>query len=111
MVLPPKRVRGSKRGQAANPVGDPLFEALRACRRELALEAGVPPYVIFHDSTLREMAELRPGSLDALSEISGVGTRKLDDYGQSFLDTLLRLCGTELCVSIKFVEERGVEEQ
>src|SRR3546814_8997234 len=53
MVLPPKRERGSKRQPAANPVGDPLFDALRACRRELALEAGVPPYVIFHDSTLR----------------------------------------------------------
>src|SRR3546814_15134113 len=88
MVLPPKRERGSKRQQAANPVGDPLFDALRACRRELALEAGVPPYVIFHDSTLREMAERRPASIQELSRISGVGARKLDPYGRAFLQTI-----------------------
>ncbi|MBK5265539.1 MAG: DNA helicase RecQ [Alphaproteobacteria bacterium] len=88
LVLPPKQERRGKRNQAANPVNDPLFDALRACRRELALEAGVPPYVIFHDSTLREMAERRPASIHDLSQISGVGTRKLDAYGQAFLDTI-----------------------
>ena len=45
----------------ANPIGDPLFEALRARRRELAQEAGVPPYVIFHDSVLRDMAAATAG--------------------------------------------------
>ena len=45
----------------------------------------MPPYVIFHDSTLREMAEVRPASLAALGEIGGVGTRKLEAYGDAFL--------------------------
>jgi ATP-dependent DNA helicase RecQ len=87
LVLPPRRQRRrtARNGEAENPVGDPLFDALRACRRELAQEAGVPPYVIFHDSTLREMAEQRPASLTELGHISGVGQRKLDAYGDAFL--------------------------
>ncbi|MCW3846722.1 DNA helicase RecQ [Sphingomonas sp. LB-2] len=91
LVLPPKRERRRKgpgsrgAGGAANPVGDPLFEALRAKRRELALAAQVPPYVIFHDSVLRDMAAARPASLDALGTISGVGARKLEAYGEAFL--------------------------
>ncbi len=89
LVLPAKRARRGRRGSdAVNPVSNPLFEALRACRRDLALEAGVPPYVIFHDSTLREMTERLPQSLDALSRISGVGTRKLEAYGDAFLRVL-----------------------
>ena len=88
LVLPPRRERrrkSARNGSADNPVGDPLFEALRACRRELAQEAGVPPYVIFHDSTLREMAEQRPTSIAELGHISGIGQRKLDAYGDAFL--------------------------
>ncbi len=87
IVLPPRRERrrSGRAGQADNPVGDPLFDALRACRRELAQEAGVPPYVIFHDSTLREMAEQRPTSIRELGAISGVGQKKLDAYGDAFL--------------------------
>jgi ATP-dependent DNA helicase RecQ len=91
LVLPPRRERRSRRGgngAEANPVGDPLFEALRTCRRELAKEAGVPPYVIFHDSTLRELAERRPSNLRELGGITGVGDRKRDAYGQAFLDVL-----------------------
>ena len=68
-----------------NPVGDPLFEALRAQRRTLAEEANVPPYVIFHDATLREMATVRPADIRALGRISGVGARKLEAYGDAFL--------------------------
>ena len=67
---------------------DPLFEALRARRRDLAKEIDVPPYVIFHDSTLREMAALRPDTLTALGRISGVGARKLEAYGMAFLETI-----------------------
>ncbi|KER37326.1 hypothetical protein AL00_06570 [Sphingobium indicum F2] len=88
LVLPPRKERrrkSARNGSAENPVGDPLFDALRACRRELAQEAGVPPYVIFHDSTLREMAEQRPTNLTELGHISGVGQRKLDAYGDAFL--------------------------
>jgi len=89
IVLPPQRKkRTGGKSQEANPVGDPLFEALRACRRDLALEASVPPYVIFHDTTLREMARCRPRTLSALSEISGIGTRKREAYGQAFLDVI-----------------------
>ena len=88
ILLPPKRARNRRNGRNgadANPVGDPLFDALRACRRELAQEAGVPPYVIFHDSTLREMAEQRPSTLRELSRVSGLGQKKLDAYGDAFL--------------------------
>ena len=87
-----ERARKGRRGKAdgVNPVDDPLFDALRALRRELAQEAGVPPYVIFHDSTLREMAAARPASLAALGEIGGVGTRKLDAYGDAFLTVIRR---------------------
>ena len=85
LVIPPKRQRRSRRNAAPNPVDDPLFEALRARRRDLAKETGVPPYVIFHDSTLREMAVLKPGSLAALARISGVGAAKLERYGAAFV--------------------------
>jgi ATP-dependent DNA helicase RecQ len=88
ILLAPKRERrgrNPRRGAEANPVGDPLFDALRACRRELAQDQGVPPYVIFHDSTLREMAEQRPSSIREMSHISGIGQKKLDAYGDAFL--------------------------
>jgi ATP-dependent DNA helicase RecQ len=88
LVLPPVRQRRSKRDNAANPVGDPIFDALRECRRELAKEAGVPPYVIFHDSTLRDMARIRPKSERDMALVSGVGERKLEAYGQAFLNVL-----------------------
>ncbi len=62
-----------------------LWDALRECRRELAAEQGVPPYVIFHDATLREMCAARPLDLDAFGQISGVGARKRDKYAEAFL--------------------------
>ncbi|HCS17727.1 MAG TPA: ATP-dependent DNA helicase RecQ, partial [Erythrobacter sp.] len=71
-------------------VGDPLFEALRALRKELAEEAQVPPYVIFHDSTLREMAAARPASLGDLGRLPGIGAKKLDAYGERFLEAIAR---------------------
>ncbi len=79
------RRRQDKGGSGLNPVGDPLFDALRAHRRTLAAEADVPPYVIFHDSVLRDMTGLRPTTLAALGRLPGVGARKLDVWGQSFL--------------------------
>ncbi|TGX53588.1 DNA helicase RecQ [Sphingomonas gei] len=89
LVLPPKRERRAKRGRTGdggvNPIGNPLFEALRAKRREIAMEAGLPPYVIFHDSVLRDMALTRPDNLSRLGAISGVGARKLEAYGDAFL--------------------------
>jgi len=87
LVLPPRRERRRRQqgSAAANPVGDPLFEALREKRRDLAKEAQVPPYVIFHDSVLRELAALKPASLAQMSNISGVGAKKLEAYGEAFL--------------------------
>lgn len=85
LVLTPKKERRRRRDTDANPVDDPIFEALRECRRDLAKEAGVPPYVIFHDSTLREMAAIRPKSLRDMALVNGVGTRKLEAYGDAFL--------------------------
>ena len=95
IALPPRREAASGRrgrrertGGGVNPLGDPLFEALRDLRRDLAAEAGVPPYVVFHDSTLREMAQARPASLSALGEVTGVGARKLEAYGEAFLTAI-----------------------
>jgi ATP-dependent DNA helicase RecQ len=69
-----------------------LFERLRAVRLEVARARGVPPYVIFHDATLREMARLRPASLDALLAVKGVGARKADDLGETFLTAIRTHC-------------------
>jgi ATP-dependent DNA helicase RecQ len=87
VILPPKRERRRRgaAGAATNPSDDPLFEALRACRRDLAKAAGVPPYVIFHDSVLREMAAQRPDSGAKLAMLTGIGARKLEAYGDAFL--------------------------
>ncbi len=82
------RTRPRARTQALRSFDQPLFEALRALRRTLAEAQGVPPYVIFHDATLQEMARRRPATLAALGEISGVGERKLERYGQRFLDEI-----------------------
>ena len=89
LVVPPKRER-RRRGAAvaANPADNPLFEALKLRRRELAQEGGVPPYVIFHDSTLRDMAAQRPTSRAQLGMLSGIGARKLDAYGDAFLQVI-----------------------
>lgn len=65
-----------------------LWEALRECRREFAEEQGVPPYVIFHDRALQEMCITVPQNLSQFSDISGVGERKLEKYGPSFLSVI-----------------------
>jgi ATP-dependent DNA helicase RecQ len=66
-------------------MAEELFEALRALRREIADREGVPPYVVFHDATLREMAVARPATEEAMLDIGGVGERKLEKYGAEFL--------------------------
>ncbi|PTQ07809.1 DNA helicase RecQ [Sphingomonas oleivorans] len=88
LILPPKRERRRKDRAAQDYPDDPLFDALRAVRRDLAREQGVPPYVIFHDATLREMAELKPRTLGGMKQVSGIGARKLEAYGQAFLDVI-----------------------
>jgi len=91
----PRREREKRRRTAApvntdyqTPEDQELWESLRALRKELATTEGVPPYVIFHDSTLRELLYRRPASLNAMSEVPGIGERKLSRYGQAFLDLL-----------------------
>ena len=80
--------RGSK-GASATQGHGPLWEALRQHRKALAEAQGVPAYVIFHDATLAEMTEQKPQNLQSLGAISGVGARKLEDYGESFLAVIL----------------------
>ncbi|NNK77551.1 MAG: ATP-dependent DNA helicase RecQ, partial [Litoreibacter sp.] len=66
----------------------PLLSALKAKRRALAEEARVPAYVIFNDRTLIEMAQTRPADLDAFARISGVGAKKLENFGTAFLTVI-----------------------
>ncbi|MEZ5317035.1 MAG: DNA helicase RecQ [Vicinamibacterales bacterium] len=82
----PRRARGDAESWAG--VDRALFEHLRAMRLALARERGVPPYVIFHDATLRDLARLRPRSLEALAEVYGLGARKIDDLGASILEAI-----------------------
>jgi ATP-dependent DNA helicase RecQ len=70
------------------PEAEPVFERLRAWRTSVAKELGMPPYVIFHDSTLRLIAAAPPSTLNELRQINGVGDTKLDKYGQAILDVL-----------------------
>jgi ATP-dependent DNA helicase RecQ len=77
-----------KQGVAVDAEDQPLWNALRACRRRLSEEHGVPPYVIFHDATLREMLEKRPTSREKLRTISGVGDTKLKRFGDEFLEVI-----------------------
>lgn len=65
-----------------------LFERLRSLRLSIARERGVPPYVIFHDATLREMARLKPSTPDALRHVYGVGERKAAELGEAFLEAI-----------------------
>jgi ATP-dependent DNA helicase RecQ len=92
---PPKSTaKGSSR--SASSVREQItdhegWEALRACRKQLADKQGVPPYVIFHDTTLFDILERRPANLEELAEVSGVGAAKLEKYGDLFLKTLNNL--------------------
>ena len=89
----PVRGRESKRAsrveaEAWEGVDRDLFEALRALRLRIARARGVPPYVIFHDATLRELARERPRTLDELRTVRGVGERKTQDLGPEVLEVL-----------------------
>jgi ATP-dependent DNA helicase RecQ len=90
-AAPVRAARAMRATDAAEPAesADPaLWERLRACRKRLAEEHDVPPYVIFHDTTLRAMLAQRPRSPEELRRISGVGERKLARYGEAFLAVL-----------------------
>jgi len=81
----------SAAGTELGEAGQRRFEALRSWRLEQAREQGVPPYVVFHDRTLIEIASSEPVSLEALGGVAGVGQAKLDRYGQAVLAALRSL--------------------
>jgi len=88
------RAKSSSRRRATEPavalsdLDSLVFEELRALRKRLADAQGVPPYVIFHDATLREMAQLKPADARELLGLTGVGESKLERYGTAFLATI-----------------------
>ena len=95
----PRPVRQRDRGRRATSGGRSgaaswdgvdmgLFEALRACRLDIARGRGVPPYVVFHDNTLRELARRRPSTDRALLDVHGIGARKAEDLGETVLDVI-----------------------
>lgn len=101
LLLPPDRTAaprtrsGGKRSRgemahSTDPAAESLFEALRARRLELARAAGVPPYVVANDRTLRELAELKPMSHAALEGIFGIGPAKAAKYGDDWLRVIAR---------------------
>jgi len=86
IAVPPPRKRASRK--RFDGPADPLFDALREARRKLAADAGLPPYVIFHDSTLREIAARKPKNLNELGTVEGIGAVKLERYGEAMLAVL-----------------------
>ena len=84
-----RRTQASPKPACEVPAADQgLWEALRGLRTALAKEAGVPPYVIFHDATLKEMVRRRPGTREELLRLQGIGQTKLERYGDLFLEVL-----------------------
>jgi ATP-dependent DNA helicase RecQ len=84
----PRKRRRRREETVSFGVDAELFDVLRQVRLKIARERGVPPYVIFHDTTLRHMADRRPSTLDDLHGIYGVGARKAADFGDAFLDAI-----------------------
>jgi ATP-dependent DNA helicase RecQ len=83
-----RKERDKRTGTRVASADTSLYEALRALRQELATEAQVPPYVIFHDRTLVELAQKRPQKIDALHAITGLGDRKIARYGDAILGVI-----------------------
>jgi ATP-dependent DNA helicase RecQ len=114
-----RQARGSRsrdrEGAAADSwegVDRGLFERLRTLRTGLAAERGVPPYVVFGDAALRDMARRRPSSLDSFLLVRGVGERKRDDYGSAFVEAIVEYCsanGVALDVRLASGEEERRE--
>jgi ATP-dependent DNA helicase RecQ len=97
-VPPPPRARREKVSRNSAPAALPgadrgLFEALRAKRMEIARTQNVPPYVIFHDRTLIELAAARPASRADMADVPGVGEAKLERYGPAFLAVIAEHAG------------------
>jgi ATP-dependent DNA helicase RecQ len=84
-----KKTESRKRTSFNNPKAEELFQKLRELRLTFAKEQNVPPYVIFHDSTLIDMIVAMPKNLSEMGQISGVGKSKLEKYGKAFLDIII----------------------
>ena len=91
-----KLVSNKKDKSSVRPQDEALWDALRALRMSLAEKAGVPPYVIFHDSTLQEMLKVRPVNVNDMSRITGVGEKKLERFGKLFVNEIAKYPLTEL---------------
>ena len=87
----PKEIRAVDRTYDDTPVDGDVFESLRALRRRLAAEEGIPAYMVFSDATLRDMARRMPQSEDEFLDVSGVGRHKAEKYGKVFLEALAQL--------------------
>jgi len=92
-----RRVTKDRRPERSRPsaeswqdVDHDLFDRLRAVRLQIARARGVPPYVIFHDTTLRELARLKPTTIDELQKVYGIGAKKAQQLGQAFLEEIQR---------------------
>ena len=97
-----RKPKGPAQGPAQGPRGavevdrtSPLWKTLRRVRKELANEQGVPPYVIFHDSTLAQMVDEQPVTREAFAGLSGVGHTKLGRYASAFLDAIREYAGAD----------------
>ena len=84
-----KTVERQTKTPLASDIDVKLWEALRECRRLFAEELGVPPYVIFHDSSLQEMCRALPRTMEEFNLINGVGERKMEKYGPAFMEVIV----------------------
>ena len=83
-----KKAASSPHSNGVSQQDSELWDALRACRKQLAEQNNIPPYMVFHDATLMEMMELHPSSHEELLQINGVGDSKLEKFGDAFLTVL-----------------------
>ena len=92
--IKPKTIRQQTTTSLTADIDVALWEALRECRRLFAEELGVPPYVIFHDSSLQEMCSNLPQNMEEFLLVSGVGERKMEKYGAAFMAVIMDHTGT-----------------
>jgi ATP-dependent DNA helicase RecQ len=92
VAAPPQNVPTRQAVQVLEPEAEQLFQQLRSLRKQIADEQGVPPYVVFPDTSLRAMAQQRPQNLDQFAQIPGVGSRKLEAYFTTFTRAIRDYC-------------------
>ena len=83
-----KKVKTKEKEQRVLDKQNPLFEALRSLRRQVADEENKPPFMIFSDATLQDMVQKKPKTLQEMLSVSGVGQFKLEQYGARFLSVI-----------------------